>query len=112
MRALKYLPLAAVLIAAPLGFTLALNHAAANFTHGEAFAREAPLDIAFLEVHPGPALCEDLTLCYWAEKSGPVDVFNLSGYSTNNLCPCHQLNGLLELNRIVFSSSVFNWIQG
>ena len=31
-----------------------------------------------LRLHPGPALCEDLTLCYWAFKGQPVDVFNLS----------------------------------
>jgi hypothetical protein len=34
-------------------------------------------DIAFLRAHPGPALCEDLTFCYWAGKTPEVDVFNL-----------------------------------
>ena len=37
-----------------------------------------PRDIAFLQLHPGPAICENLTLCYWAGKDDPVDVFNLS----------------------------------
>lgn len=38
----------------------------------------AEKDIAFLRAHPGPAICEDLTLCYWAGKPPPhVDVFNL-----------------------------------
>ena len=26
---------------------------------------------------PGPALCEMLSLCYWAGKRAEVDVFNL-----------------------------------
>ncbi len=40
-------------------------------------AKEAGSDIAFLRSHPGPALCEQLALCYWAGKSAEVDVFNL-----------------------------------
>jgi hypothetical protein len=35
-------------------------------------------DIAFLRAHPGPAMCEDLTFCYWAGKKASVDVFNLN----------------------------------
>jgi hypothetical protein len=65
-------------IAIPLALYLAHNSADANFHFSEAFAREAPLDIDFLRAHPGPALCEDLTLCYWAGKDTPVDVFNIS----------------------------------
>lgn len=37
----------------------------------------AAQDIAFLQVHPGPALCESLAYCYWAGKPASVDVFNL-----------------------------------
>jgi hypothetical protein len=37
----------------------------------------AKTDVAFLRGHPGPAMCENLTFCYWAGKEGPVDVFNL-----------------------------------
>lgn len=37
----------------------------------------ASRDIAFLRDHPGPAICEDLTFCYWAGKAADVDVFNL-----------------------------------
>ncbi len=33
-------------------------------------------DIAFLRAHPGPALCETLSFCYWAGKVVEVDVFN------------------------------------
>lgn len=34
-------------------------------------------DIDFLKAHDGPALCEMLSLCYWAGKPAEVDVFNL-----------------------------------
>jgi hypothetical protein len=34
-------------------------------------------DIAFLQSHTGPAICESLAYCYWAEKAAEVDVFNL-----------------------------------
>jgi hypothetical protein len=68
----------ALFAAAPLGLYLVNHQAESNFPFTEAFAREAPLDIGFIEVHPGPALCEDLTLCFWAQKEEPVDVFNLS----------------------------------
>ena len=68
----------AAFAAAPLALYLAHHRAEAEFPYSEAFAREAPLDIAFLRIHAGPALCQDLTLCYWAQKEEPVDVFNLS----------------------------------
>jgi hypothetical protein len=81
--ALVYLPkrwigFTTLFVAAPLALYLARHGAPANFFYTEAFAREVPLDVGFLEVHPGPALCEDLTLCFWAGKDDPVDVFNLS----------------------------------
>jgi hypothetical protein len=34
-------------------------------------------DIVFLKAHRGPALCEMLSLCYWAGKQAQVDVFNV-----------------------------------
>jgi hypothetical protein len=37
----------------------------------------ASADINFLRAHPGPAICESLAFCYWAEKPDPVDVFNI-----------------------------------
>lgn len=44
----------------------------------------ADRDIAFLEAQPGPALCEMLSLCYWAGKPEAVDVFNLGqAYATH-----------------------------
>jgi hypothetical protein len=68
----------ALFVVLPLALYLARNIAAANFAFSEGFAREAPQDIGFLRAHPGPALCEDLTLCWWAGKEDAVDVFNLS----------------------------------
>jgi hypothetical protein len=68
----------ALFAAAPLVLYMFRNITDAGFHYTAAFAREAPLDIAFLRVHAGPALCEDLTLCFWADKDMPVDVFNLS----------------------------------
>ncbi len=46
-------------------------------------AAMANADIAFIESHHGPALCETLSFCYWAKKSEDVDVFNLGqAYAT------------------------------
>jgi hypothetical protein len=43
----------------------------------------AQADIAFLNVRHGPALCEMLSLCYWAVKVEEADVFNLGqAYAT------------------------------
>jgi hypothetical protein len=39
--------------------------------------RSAETDIAFLRGRPGPALCEMLSLCYWAGKPAEADLFNL-----------------------------------
>lgn len=47
-------------------------------------AASAQADIAFLKSHDGPALCEMLSLCYWAGKREEVDVFNLGqAYATH-----------------------------
>ncbi|HEX4294301.1 MAG TPA: hypothetical protein VHZ29_09215 [Rhizomicrobium sp.] len=40
-------------------------------------AAMAAADIDFLKARDGPALCEMLSLCYWAGKPAEVDVFNL-----------------------------------
>jgi hypothetical protein len=68
----------ALLYAVPLGLFLAGNFRDGNFAFTEGFARQGPLDVAFLAVTPGPALCESLSLCYWADKPAEVDVFNLA----------------------------------
>ena len=74
----RWTGLAALGLAAPVAICLARSYAAANFPYSEVFAREVPQDIAFIKIHPGPALCQNLTLCYMAGKEQPVDVFNLS----------------------------------
>jgi hypothetical protein len=74
----RWTGVAALTMAAPLALCLLRTYSQANFPYTEVFAREVPRDIAFLRLHPGPAICENLTLCYWAGKDDPVDVFNLS----------------------------------
>jgi hypothetical protein len=39
-------------------------------------ATTAAADVEFVRRHAGPALCEDMVLCYWADKPVEVDVFN------------------------------------
>ena len=34
-------------------------------------------EVDFIAAHPGPVLCENLALCYWAGKPAEVDFFNL-----------------------------------
>ncbi|HEV2909441.1 MAG TPA: hypothetical protein VGX02_09220, partial [Candidatus Eremiobacteraceae bacterium] len=34
-------------------------------------------DIAFIKSHAGPALCEELALCFWAGKPVEVDLYNM-----------------------------------
>jgi hypothetical protein len=85
-------------IASALGAALALQRLPARAWHGPALAAVLLLpliagaalrddwpgagdaadgDIAFLRAHQGPAMCEMLSLCYWAGKPATVDVFNL-----------------------------------
>ena len=40
-------------------------------------AAVAAKDVAYLRAHNGVAVCEMLSLCYWAGKPAAVDVFNL-----------------------------------
>jgi len=62
----------------PLAVVLMTHFNDNNFAFTAAFRAEAPQDIAFIAEKTGPALCEDLALCYWAGKSASVDVFNMS----------------------------------
>jgi hypothetical protein len=48
-----------------------------NFFFTRAFAAQSARDIAFLKSRPGPALCDQLSLCLWAGKGAQVDVFNV-----------------------------------
>ncbi|HEY4075949.1 MAG TPA: 6-pyruvoyl-tetrahydropterin synthase-related protein [Rhizomicrobium sp.] len=69
-------PILAASAAAPLVIFLALNFSDNNFFFTRAFADQSAHDIAFLKSHPGPALCDQLSLCLWAKKDAEVDVFN------------------------------------
>jgi hypothetical protein len=67
----------AALCALPLPVFLALNFHDNNFFFTPDFRSQSARDIAFLESRPGPALCDQLSLCLWAGKGADVDVFNI-----------------------------------
>jgi hypothetical protein len=69
-------PMLVASAAAPLMIFLALNFSDNNFFFTRAFAQQSARDIAFLKSQPGPALCDQLSLCLWAGKKAEVDVFN------------------------------------
>ncbi len=75
--------LAALVYAAPFALTLYLAATPDWLTRdfwlrpGADDAETAQNNIAFLRAHKGPALCEELSLCYWAGKKAEVDVFNI-----------------------------------
>ncbi len=70
-------PLYAALCALPLPLFLAFNFHDNNFFFTRDFAAQSARDIAFLKSRPGPALCDQLSLCLWAGKGAQVDVFNV-----------------------------------
>jgi len=63
--------------ALPLILFLFINFHDNNFFFTRAFRAQVPADIAFLKARPGPALCDQLSLCLWAGKRAEVDVFNV-----------------------------------
>jgi hypothetical protein len=63
--------------ALPLAAMLALTFRDNDFSRTQAFAAQSARDIAFLKSRPGPALCDQLSLCLWAGKPAAVDVFNI-----------------------------------
>ena len=48
-----------------------------NYFFTRSFAAETARDIAFLQSRPGPAVCDQISLCLWAGKKAEVDVFNI-----------------------------------
>ncbi len=48
-----------------------------NYFFTRSFAATSARDIAFLQSRPGPALCDQISLCLWAGKRAEVDVFNI-----------------------------------
>jgi len=69
-------PALAALCAAPLPLFLALHFHDNNFFFTHDFRAQSARDITFLKSQPGPALCDQLSLCLWAGKGAQVDVFN------------------------------------
>jgi hypothetical protein len=63
-----------------------------NFPYTRTFRAQAPRDIAFLT--KGPALCEQLSLCYWAGEKSPLDVFN---FGEEIAAGARSDTGLIEL---------------
>ena len=69
-------PELAALSALPLILALVATFHSANLAFTPGFRAQARTDIAFVKARPGPALCQDLSLCLWAEKPATVDAFN------------------------------------
>ena len=82
--------------ALPLALFLARNFHDGNFAYTEGFQKQAPLDSAFIAVRSGPALCEMLSLCYWADKPAEADLFNLSEQFKTGARSDEQLAGLMR----------------
>lgn len=53
-------------------------------------------DIAFIEKHKGPVLCESLALCYWAGKKLEVDFFNLGQKVMAGIIPENNITARLD----------------
>lgn len=70
-------PMLAAASAMPLLVFLAVNFQDNNFLFTRDFIRQSARDIAFLKSHSGTALCDQLSLCLWADKGAQVDVFNI-----------------------------------
>jgi hypothetical protein len=70
-------PFLAAASALPLLIFLGVTFQDNNFFFTRAFAQSSARDIAFLKSRPGPALCDQLSLCLWAGKGAEVDVFNV-----------------------------------
>jgi hypothetical protein len=70
-------PFLSAAAAVPLLIFLAVNFQDNDFFFTRAFRAQSARDIAFLKGRPGPALCDQLSLCLWAGKSAQVDVFNI-----------------------------------
>ncbi len=75
-QAVEARPVLAALSAAPPLMVLALTFSDNNYFFTRDFAAQSARDIAFLQSRPGPALCDQLSLCLWAGKRADVDVFN------------------------------------
>ena len=63
-------------------------------TRGNAAA--ATHAVTMIASHPGPALCEELALCFWAGKSAEVDFFNWQQHTLQGSRGADELAQLLD----------------
>jgi hypothetical protein len=70
-------PELAAVSALPLILALVATFHSANLAFTPGFRAQARADVAFVKSRPGPALCQDLALCQWAQKPAEVDAFNI-----------------------------------
>jgi hypothetical protein len=70
-------PILAAASLLPLLLFLGVRFHDNNYFFTRGFAAESARDIAFLKSRPGPALCDQISLCLWAGKHAEVDVFNV-----------------------------------
>lgn len=70
-------PILAAAAPLPLLLFLGFGFQDNNYFFTRSFAATSARDIAFLQSRPGPALCDQISLCLWAGKKAEVDVFNV-----------------------------------
>lgn len=92
-------PVFAALCAAPLPLFLVFNFSDNNFFFTRDFAAQSGRDIAFLKSRPGPALCDQLSLCLWAGKEAEVDVFNMGEQIKTGARDAAPLAGMIASRR-------------
>jgi hypothetical protein len=85
----------AALCALPLPLFLMINFHDNNYFFTADFRAQSARDIAFLKSHPGPALCDQLSLCLWAGKGAAVDVFNSGEQIKTGARDPSQLAGMI-----------------
>jgi hypothetical protein len=81
-----------------------------NFFYTPAFRAQSARDIAFLTAQPGPALCDQLSLCLWAGKGAQVDVFNVGEQIKAGARDSSPLAGMIAAHR--FAVLQFQDIEG
>jgi len=91
------MPALAALCALPL--FLIFNFHDNNFFFTRDFAAQSARDIAFLKSRPGPALCDQLSLCLWAGKGAQVDVFNVGEQIKTGARDPAPLAGMIAAHR-------------
>jgi len=99
-----WITVAAILYVAPLGFLL--RNIDGDWTNSSYWLhpmaderRAAAAEISLLRSSPEPVLCEMLSLCYWADKTAEVDVFNTDQRIRADIRSEVPLLGMIEAKR-------------